>query len=434
MQTVSELTASLKNLLEESFSDVTLQGEISNFKAHTSGHCYFVLKDNTAQIQAVMFRSKAAGLKVMPKEGDSVIVKGQVSVYEQRGQYQIIVFEMKPQGLGALLAKLEELKKFYASKGYFDQAHKKPLPPFPKRMGVITSQTGAVIHDIIQVLKRRAGSFSLILNPVKVQGEGAALEIAAAIDQMNAYSLCDVMIIGRGGGSIEDLWAFNEAPVIEAIYRSRIPIISAVGHETDFTLSDLVADLRAPTPSAAAEIITKERSRLLQVLHNISSQLDSHVIQLLRLLKRSLSHTLKHPFIQSPEALLARHFQRLDETAFELTKNMTTKLYLSKLQLSKKTALLEQLRPQTRLQQKQKELLKVSLTLDQKMRLQLSQRRQLLEKYKSSFIAMNPKNILKRGYCLLFAENQLVLSSKKHVSGEAMRAELADGTLHLRVL
>ncbi len=433
MQTVSELTASLKNLLEDSFRDVTLQGEISNFKIHTSGHCYFSLKDTTAQIQAVMFRSKAAGLKIIPKEGDSVIVKGQISVYEQRGQYQIIVSEMKPLGLGALLAKLEELKKFYASKGYFDKSHKKSLPPFPKRVGVITSQTGAVIHDIIQILKRRAGSFSLILNPVKVQGEGAALEIAAAIDQMNTYLLCDVMIIGRGGGSIEDLWAFNEAPVIEAIYRSQIPIISAVGHETDFTLSDMVADLRAPTPSAAAEIIIKERSSLLQELNNISSQLDSHVIQLIHFLKRILSHTIKHPFIQSQESLLGKYFQRVDEIAFKLTKDITKKLYLSKLDLSKKTALLEELKPQVRLQKQQKELLQLTLIIDQKMLLKLSQRQQLLEKYRSSFIAMNPKSILKRGYCLLFANNQLILSSIGHTSGEPIKAELADGTLHLHV-
>lgn len=433
--TVSELTTALKSLLEGSFGEVTLQAEISNFKPHSSGHCYFVLKDAGAQIQAVMFRSKASSLKTLPKEGDLVIAKGQITVYEQRGQYQIIVSEMKPQGLGALLAQLEELKKLYAAKGYFDQARKKALPPFPQRIGVVTSKTGAVIRDIIHVLERRNSGFSLLLNPVKVQGEGAALEIAAAIDQMNQFKLCDVIIVGRGGGSIEDLWAFNEAPVLEAIFRSRIPIISAVGHETDVTLSDLVADIRAPTPSAAAEIVTKESARLFEQVKSLSLRIDSHMHQRLHLLQRSLAHVLKHPFLLSSESFLAKYFMRLDETAMRLDKVMMERLTRAKFAMAKKTALLEQLKPQNKLGIQQKALLRLTLTLDQKMQRTLTTQRQSLEKYKSSFAAMNPKSLLNRGYALLFSERKkaLISSAKGLEKGDKVTAEFADGTLHLLV-
>jgi exodeoxyribonuclease VII large subunit len=263
---VSGLTQSIKLLLEGQFKFVSVQGEISNCKLQSSGHLYFSLKDAQSQIGAVMFKGDLASVDSIPKDGDQVIVKGAVNVYAPSGRYQIVVRSMEKAGLGALLLQLEALKAKLKAQGYFDAARKKPLPKFPKTIGVVTSPTGAVIQDILNVLTRRISGFHLILNPVKVQGPGAAQEIASAIDFFNRHQLADVLIVGRGGGSLEDLWAFNEEAVIQAIYNSKIPIVSAVGHETDFTLADFVADVRAPTPSAAAELVVQEKGAELQKL------------------------------------------------------------------------------------------------------------------------------------------------------------------------
>lgn len=433
---VTTLTASIKTLLEGSLGEVYVQGEISNFKLHSSGHCYFVLKDAGAQIQAVMFRAKAATLKTLPKEGDAVILRGQVTVYEQRGQYQIIVSELRPQGLGALLAKLEELKKAYAAKGYFDAERKKPLPPFPERIGVITSSTGAVLQDILHILRRRAGSFRLLLNPVKVQGEGAAEEIATAIAQMNRYNLADVLIVGRGGGSIEDLWAFNEPVVVEAIYRSHIPIISAVGHETDFTLADFVADLRAPTPSAAASLVIKEQARLIERLAAATTQIDSSLAAILRLERHQLTALLKHPLLLTPEPLLSKRFLQIDDCERRLDTLMQTKLVTAKLQMAQKNQQLQAKDPQNRLRLSQKKILQLSTTLDQIVRQKLSLHRGVLEKQMGTLAAMNPKKILQRGYSLLFLEQEreLVTSTDQLTTGSRVMAELADGRAHLIVV
>ncbi|MBA3604330.1 MAG: exodeoxyribonuclease VII large subunit, partial [Parachlamydiaceae bacterium] len=275
--TVTQITHAIKQSLESSFRHVWLQGEISNFKAQGSGHLYFSLKDQGAQIGAVMFRSEAAAIKIPPKDGAQVIIRGEINVYPQSGKYQIVVRELRYVGLGELLVKLEELKAKLYAKGWFNPQLKKPLPKFPKTIGVVTSPTGAVIQDILNVLQRRYPGFHLILNPVRVQGEGAAAEIALAINQFNRYALADVLIVGRGGGSIEDLWAFNEEIVAEAIFNSKIPIISAVGHETDVCLTDFVADARAPTPSAAATMVIADKAQvqhhLGQVRHRLMQSL-----------------------------------------------------------------------------------------------------------------------------------------------------------------
>lgn len=271
--TVTQLTQNVKDLVEANFPALSVQGEISNFKQHTSGHLYFSLKDSGAQISAVMFRQDALRLPRPPKEGDQVIATGGLNVYPPRGQYQMVVRSMEAVGLGALLLKLEQLKREIHRRGWFAPEHKRPLPKFPKRVGVITSPTGAVIQDILNVLRRRNLRFQLLLNPVKVQGEGAAAEIAKAIEQMNRYRLVDVMIVGRGGGSIEDLWAFNEEIVAKAIFESEIPIVCAVGHETDHTIAEYVADLRAPTPSAAAEMVMAERSQQVAFIEQAGRRL-----------------------------------------------------------------------------------------------------------------------------------------------------------------
>ncbi len=271
--TVSRLTALIKGVLEENFEHVWVEGEISNLAMPVSGHLYFTLKDAAAQLRCVMFRASSRALRFKPKDGMGVVVRGRVSLFEPRGEYQLIVEYLEPQGIGALQLAFSQLKERLAKEGLFAEAHKKPIPRLPQRIGVVTSATGAAIHDILNVLNRRFANVEVLIYPVKVQGEGAAREIAQAVKDFNRYGNIDVMIVGRGGGSIEDLWAFNEEVVARAIYHSRIPVISAVGHEVDFTIADFVADLRAPTPSAAAELVVKSKAELDAELDALSHRL-----------------------------------------------------------------------------------------------------------------------------------------------------------------
>ena len=267
--TVSQLTTEIRTLLEGKFEHLWVEGEISNLRLPSSGHLYFTLKDEAAQARAVMFRMQNRLLKFDPKDGLKVVCYGRLTVYEPRGEYQIVVDHMEPKGLGALQLAFEQLKEKLSREGLFDPAHKKPLPPLPQKIGIVTSPTGAAIRDMLQVIDRRFANVHILLYPVRVQGPGAAQEIAQAIDELNQRPGLDVMIVGRGGGSLEDLWAFNEEVVARAIYRSRVPIISAVGHEIDFTIADFVADLRAPTPSAAAELVVRNKVELVQTLESL---------------------------------------------------------------------------------------------------------------------------------------------------------------------
>ncbi len=259
---VSELTRTIKWTLESALPLMWVEGEISNFKHHTSGHMYFVLKDEAAQIQCVMWKTRNGGLFFTPQDGMKVLVQGQVTVYEKRGTYQLDVHQMQPAGVGELQLAFEQLKAKLRAEGLFDLGRKRPLPAFPTRIGLVTSPAGAAVRDLITVLQRRFPPVEIVLKPVRVQGEGAAAEIAAAIEDFNRYGEVDLLIVGRGGGSLEDLWAFNEEVVARAIFRSQIPVVSAVGHEVDFSIADFVADVRAPTPSAAAEVAVPDRFEL----------------------------------------------------------------------------------------------------------------------------------------------------------------------------
>ena len=308
--TVSRLTALIRGVLEENFERVWVEGEVSNMAMPSSGHLYFTLKDAGAQIRCVMFRASVRALKFRLKDGMGLVVRGRVSLFEPRGEYQLIIEYLEPQGVGALQLAFTQLKERLARDGLFDEGHKKPIPKLPQRIGVVTSATGAAIHDILNVLERRFANVEVLIYPVKVQGEGAAEEIAGAIRDFNRYGNIDVMIVGRGGGSMEDLWAFNEEVVARAIYQSRIPLISAVGHEVDFTIADFVADLRAPTPSAAAELVVRSKAELDAELDSlchrlrqgIRHNLDGHRSRL-DLLARSL---------RDPSMLLGHLSQRID--------------------------------------------------------------------------------------------------------------------------
>lgn len=272
--TVSELTAELKDLVEAEFSGFWLEGEISNLKLYPSGHIYFTLKDEESQISAVMWKGVRTRLKFEPHDGDQVIVRGKLSIYEKRGNYQVVVEAMEPKGLGALQVAFEQLKKKLQAEGLFEHVSKKQLPSIPWTIGIVTSSAGAVIRDMIRTIKRRFPRVRVIFCPVAVQGAGAAQQIASAIGDLNEHDEADVIIVGRGGGSLEDLWAFNEEIVARAIFASKIPIVSAVGHETDFTIADFVADARASTPTAAAEMVTPELGELYARISELSKRLE----------------------------------------------------------------------------------------------------------------------------------------------------------------
>src|SRR4030066_820404 len=279
--TVSELTQEIKDILEDKFPDVWVEGEISNLRIPPSGHIYFTLKDDLRQIRAVLFKRQARTLRFVPEDGLHTICRGRFSLYEKRGDYQLILETIEPKGIGALQLAFLQLKERLEKEGLFDPAHKKAVPMIPQKIGIVTSPTGAVIQDMLHILGRRFENLHILLYPVRVQGEGVSSEIAEAIKYFNQRTEVDVIIVGRGGGSLEDLWAFNEEVVARAIYRSKIPVISAVGHETDYQIADFVADLRAPTPSAAAELVVRDKREMKNILHYLGGRLENQTLQML---------------------------------------------------------------------------------------------------------------------------------------------------------
>jgi len=311
--TVSELVYDAKASLEGMYPAVWVQGEISNLNAHSSGHCYFSLKDSGAQLSAVMFRDDFRRLRFKPENGLQVILNGRLTVYPPQGRFQMVASEMEPQGKGGLQLAFEQLKAKLEKEGLFDPARKRPLPALPQWIGIITSRDGAALHDILTILERRHVGVRLLICPTKVQGEGAAHDIADSIRRLNAeYPELDVLLVGRGGGSLEDLWAFNEEEVARAIVGSGIPVISCVGHETDFTIADFVADLRAPTPSAAAELVIRAKSELLEQLESLMSRLTGFVSYRLSDLEQRLGHALSSPMLKRPTALIEEWLQDVD--------------------------------------------------------------------------------------------------------------------------
>jgi exodeoxyribonuclease VII large subunit len=309
--TVTQFTSQIKNLLEGAFPDIWVEGEISNLTVPRSGHAYFTLKDEQSQVKAVLFRSSQRHLKFTLQHGMQVICRGRVSVYEPRGEYQIIVDYVEPRGIGALQKAFEELKARLEKEGLFALELKKPLPLLPRRIGIVTSPTGAAIRDILHVIRRRHPKMEILIYPVPVQGADAPPAIVEAVQYFNREKNVDVMIVGRGGGSLEDLWAFNEEAVARAIHASRIPIISAVGHETDYTIVDFVADLRAPTPSAAAEMVVENEAHLRDTILSLESRLASSIRQELEQRKAAVQYALR--LLADPRKRLEQFSQRVDE-------------------------------------------------------------------------------------------------------------------------
>lgn len=301
---------------DENLANIFISGEISNFTNHyRTGHLYFTLKDDSAAVRAVMFNSSAKRLKFMPEDGMKVIARGRVSVYEASGQYQLYVDDMQPDGVGALNLAYEQLKEKLQKEGLFSEHHKKPLPPYPEKVGVITSPTGAAVRDIINVLGRRFPYAEIVFCPVLVQGDGAHLQLTDAVNMFNSERAADVIIIGRGGGSIEDLWEFNDEGLARAVYNSEIPVISAVGHETDFTICDFVADMRAPTPSAAAELAVPDANELQYALSALKNRMFLNVSSGIADRRSRLEYLTSKGVLKSPDEMLSNRSQRLD-TAF----------------------------------------------------------------------------------------------------------------------
>ena len=385
VHSVSALTQYIKSMFQSEglLRNVSVEGELSNYKMYASGHCYFTLKDETASLKGVMFKSRARLLRFQPENGMKVVATGEVSVYERDGAYQLYVERLLPVGAGELSVAFEQLKARLAAEGLFNEEHKKPLPPFPRMIGIVTSLSGAVLRDIYRVSKRRDANVRLVLYPTLVQGEGAAAEIAAAIRFFNEKYPVDLLIVGRGGGSAEDLWAFNEEPVVRAIYDSVIPVISAVGHETDTTLSDYASDVRAATPSQAAELAVPETAALIRRIGECEMRLQKAVKSRLyyerERVERLGGFFLKRP----PQVLLAERRQRLDMAAEALDHGM---------------------------------------------------RRALLEKQHAFQVAaeklemLNPLQVIRRGYSVVEKDGAAVRSVKKLAAGDGILVRLADGS------
>lgn len=458
--TVAQLNQAIKQHLEGRFAFVSVQGEISNLKEQAgSGHFYFTLKDADAQISAVLFKGNARGLSRTPKNGDQVIVKGELSVYLPRGYYQIIVRELSFAGVGALLLQLHEMKLKLQERGWFDKVRRKPLPKYPKTIGVVTSATGSVIQDILHILTRRLSAFHLILNPVKVQGEGSAQEIARAITQFNTHKLADVLIVGRGGGSLEDLWAFNEEKVAEAIFHSKIPIVSAVGHETDYCIADFVADVRAPTPSAAAEIITTEKAHQLQFLSAAQSRLHNGLKMQLNHMRKQLESLKRQPFFCSPYATLAPYIQRLDNLSEDLDTGAMRFLEEKRLKLSTAAKQIASLSPKNQIGLAKQKIgsferalhncIKAQLSskwlladrhgwlkkIDLALRKRIAEKKEKLYQLAAHLKGIDPKNLLAKGFCLLFDEKKKQLIQSAHALKQQSKVHLVmhEGKAHLSV-
>ncbi len=429
--TVSRLVRETRAVLEGSFPLLWLEGEISNFSRPASGHMYFSLKDEAAQVRCAMFRTRNLQLRFAPTNGMRVLVRARITLYEPRGEFQIVVEQMEEGGLGLLQRNFEALKTRLGQEGLFDASHKKPLPTTPQRLGVITSATGAAIRDIISVLKRRYPALPVLIYPVPVQGERAGREIAAAINSANQRKECDLLIVGRGGGSLEDLWAFNEEVVARAIYRSTIPIISAVGHETDFTIADFVADLRAATPSAAAELATPDIAERQQQLRRQQQRLTHCMQSALQQSQQQLNWLGQRLQQQHPGQQLQQKAQRLDELEQRLLQGINHQLRHRGQQLQQLTTRLDHSSPRYRLQQLQNHHTQLTQRLHRAWQLQLTQRQQALASASRALNNISPLATLERGYAIVqqLPQQQLVRDATQLQSGDKIQARLAKGVL-----
>ncbi|MGC2112591.1 MAG: exodeoxyribonuclease VII large subunit [Candidatus Korobacteraceae bacterium] len=447
---VHDLVASVRTQVERAFADVYVEGEISNYRPAESGHIYFTLKDGAAQLRVVMWRTQARLLRFRPENGTQVIARGRVTVYDERGDLQFQAEYLEPKGAGALQIAFEQLKAKLAAEGLFDASRKKAIPVLPRRIGLVTSARGAAVQDILNILRRRHESVNVLIYPVQVQGETAASEVSAGVRYFNRTDAVDVIIVARGGGSFEDLFAFNDEGLARVIAGSGVPVISAVGHETDFTICDFVADLRAPTPSAAAELVIRSKHDLSEKLTAFHKRLTQAINYKLLLANNALSGLAQHSVFARMGDTIARRQQRMDDLVFRLAQAQTRTVKNCSRQLDLLDANLRHHDPRVRLGLMRRQLDSHTAGLNSEMsrlvqsrRTQLDQasvalvrvgetvllrRRSRWERLHSSLEALSPKAILARGYALVFdAEGRLVKEAAQLQAGEKVRTQLAEG-------
>ncbi|WP_436856720.1 exodeoxyribonuclease VII large subunit [Citrobacter tructae] len=432
--TVSRLNQTVRLLLEQEMGQVWISGEISNFTQPSSGHWYFTLKDDTAQVRCAMFRNSNRRVTFRPQHGQQVLVRANITLYEPRGDYQIIVESMQPAGEGLLQQKYEQLKAKLQAEGLFDQQHKQPLPSPAHCVGVITSRTGAALHDILHVLKRRDPSLPVIIYPTAVQGDDAPGQIVRAIEMANKRNECDVLIVGRGGGSLEDLWSFNDERVARAIFASRIPVVSAVGHETDVTIADFIADLRAPTPSAAAEMVSRNQQELLRQIQSAQQRLGMAMDYFLANRSRRFSQLFHRLQQQHPQLRLARQQTALERLQQRMSIAVDAQLKRTSQRQLRLVQRLNQQNPQPRIHRAQSRIQQLEYRLAENIRARLSMTRERFGNAVTHLEAVSPLSTLARGYSVTSSADGKVLKKTKQVQpGDTLTTRVSDGWVESEV-
>jgi exodeoxyribonuclease VII large subunit len=434
--TVTQVTRDIKELLEEAFLSVWVEGEISNFRVVQSGHAYFTLKDAHSQLRVVMFRSALSHLLFTPEAGMQVVARGRITVYEPRGDYQLLAEVLEPKGVGALQLAYEQLKERLFQEGLFDETRKRPLPLVPQRIGIVTSPTGAAIRDIINVVHRRFANVHLYLYPARVQGHEAADEIVQGIAALNAFRPpLDVLIVGRGGGSLEDLWAFNEEKVARAIAASEIPVISAVGHEIDYTIADFIADLRAPTPSAAAELVVRSADELQQQITFLLTRIHTLVQHTMQRARLSLEHLTACRSLREPQRVVESLQQQVDDLMLQLEKGWHNSRQERSRRLLLATKALARLNPRVRWQRLHTHLHTLQHRLETALRSRLTLRAETLGGLSSTLHSLSPLAVLGRGYsiCRDPVTQRLITSVIPVRPGQHVEMLLSDGQLSCTV-
>jgi exodeoxyribonuclease VII large subunit len=431
---VRELVAAVRTNVEREYSDIWVEGEISNFRAHDSGHLYFTLKDEASQLRAVMFRSQARLLRFRPEDGMQVVLRGRVTVYEGRGELQLSAEYLEPKGAGALQVAFEQLKAKLEAEGLFDASRKKPIPLLPRHIGVVTSPQAAALRDILNILRRRHHTVNILIYPAQVQGDLAAAEVSAGVKYFNRAKNVDVILVARGGGSAEDLAAFNHEGLARTVAGSQIPVISAVGHETDFTIIDFVADLRAPTPSAAAEMVIRSRQEIEEQAEGLRLRLARAVRYRLLMAKQTLTEAAQHgAFARMMDGINQRQ-QRLDDLNFRLEKAERRLIEQHRRRWERAAAAVRHYDVRRVLAGIGQELVSSKAALTSAIKTSLFRNRSRLEQIEHQLKALSPVAILERGYALVFdAAGKLVKDSAQVQSGDEISARLAKGTVTARV-
>lgn len=427
------MTGLLRTSIEEQFSDIWLEGELSNLRAPGSGHVYCTLKDKTSQIRAVLFRSSAVRLRFALQEGMQVIVRGRLTVYEPRGEYQIVIDTVEPKGVGALQLAFEQLKERLAEEGLFDQDRKKPLPAFPRTVGVVTSLTGAAIRDILAVLRRRWPTINILIAPVQVQGESAGRQVAEALAALNEWGSVDVIIVGRGGGSMEDLWSFNEEIVVRAIAASHVPVVSAVGHEIDVTLSDFVADLRAPTPSAAAEAVVPVLAEIVERLRELTVRTGQMMLRHCAFERQRLDAGIRG--VTDVRFRLQAAAQRTDDMVDRIREILQRLLTAGRERVHEAQRDLSGLNPILAIKQGLATIPQFSQRLEGQMGVVLTQHRQRVHALLAQLHTLSPLAVLGRGYSILqtVQAGKILHRANDVAVGQELEAQLASGRLSCTV-